>query len=197
MSLQPRRLPEVPADTARAARAAFPRGSLAVRIRDELGEVWSDQRLQGLFGGARQTGDLPGPAEIVLVLAMAENLTDRQAADMVRRAIDWKYALGLALEDPGFDLSVLSEFRARLGAGSMETEALDALLIRLAGPGLVRSGGRQRTTPPMCVAATSASSGRVRGSRCRGRRPGPQGPTRRAPSLRALAPGQAGDALTV
>ena len=41
---------------------------------------------------------------IVLVLAMVENLTDRQAADMVRRAIDWKYALGLELEDPGFRL---------------------------------------------------------------------------------------------
>ena len=194
LSLQPRRLPEVPADT---AGAAFPRGSLAVRIRDELGEVWSDQRFQGLFGVRGKLGISPAQLMIVLVLAMAENLADRQAADMVRRAIDWKYALGLALEDPGFDLSVLSEFRARLGAGSMETEALDALLIRLAGPGLVRSGGRQRTTPPMCVAATSASSGRVRGSRCRGRRPGPQGPTRRAPSLRALAPGQAGDALTV
>ena len=145
MSLQPRRLPEVPADTARAARAAFPRGSLAVRIRDELGEVWSDQRFQGLFGVRGKPGISPAQLMIVLVLAMAENLTDRQAADMVRRAIDWKYALGLALEDPGFDFSVLSEFRARLGAGSMETEALDALLVRLAGLGLVRSGGRQRT----------------------------------------------------
>lgn len=33
MSLQPRRLPEVPAGTARAAVAAFPRGSSAIRIR--------------------------------------------------------------------------------------------------------------------------------------------------------------------
>jgi transposase len=145
MSLQPRRLPEVPADTARAARVAFPRGSLAVRIRDELGEVWSDQRFQGLFGVRGKPGISPAQLMIVLVLAMAENLTDRQAADMVRRAIDWKYALGLPLEDPGFDFTVLSEFRARLVAGSMETEALDVLLVALAGRGLVSSGGRQRT----------------------------------------------------
>ena len=29
----------------------------------------------------------------------------------------WKYALGLELEDAGFDFSVLSEFRSRLVAG--------------------------------------------------------------------------------
>jgi transposase len=145
MSLQPRRLPEVPAGTARAARAAFPRGSLAVRVRDELGEVWSDQRFRGLFGVRGKPGISPAQLMIVLVLAFVENLTDRQAADMARRAIDWKYALGLALEDPGFDFSVLSEFRARLVAGSMQNEALDLLLARLAELGLVRSGGRART----------------------------------------------------
>ena len=43
-----------------------------------------------------------------------ENLSDKQAAEAVRARIDWKYALGLELEDPGFDASVLTNFRARL-----------------------------------------------------------------------------------
>ena len=43
-----------------------------------------------------------------------ENLSDLQAADAVRARIDWKDLLGLELTDPGFDASVLSEFRARL-----------------------------------------------------------------------------------
>ena len=51
-----------------------------------------------------------------------------EAADAVRARIDWKYALGLELTDPGFDFSVLSEFRARLIAGSAEQILLDALL---------------------------------------------------------------------
>lgn len=59
MSLQPRRLLEVPADTARASGATFPRGSLAIRIRDELGEVRSDQRFQGLFGVRGKPGISP------------------------------------------------------------------------------------------------------------------------------------------
>ncbi|HYY81864.1 MAG TPA: transposase [Actinomycetes bacterium] len=36
-----------------------------------------------------------------------EGLTDRQAADAVRGRLDWKYVLGLELDDPGFDASVL------------------------------------------------------------------------------------------
>jgi hypothetical protein len=49
------------------------------------------------------------------VLQFTENLTDRQAAEAVRDWITWKYALGLALDDPGFDATVLSDRKARLG----------------------------------------------------------------------------------
>ena len=51
---------------------------------------------------------------------MAENLTDRQAADAVRDKISWKYALGLDLDDEGFDASVLSEFRTRVVEHGLE-----------------------------------------------------------------------------
>ena len=60
-------------------------------------------------------------------------------------AADWKYCLGLELDDEGFDFSVLSEFRSRLVAGAMETALLEALLARLGELGLVGAGMRQRT----------------------------------------------------
>ncbi len=47
-------------------------------------------------------------------------LSDRQAAEAVRSRIDWKYALSLELSDPGFDFSVLCEFRQRLIDGSSQ-----------------------------------------------------------------------------
>jgi nitroreductase len=82
---------------------------------------------------------------MVTVLQFTENLTDRQAADAVRGRLDWKYCLGLALEDEGFDFSVLSEFRSRLVAGEMEAVLLEALLARLGELGLVGAGMPQRT----------------------------------------------------
>lgn len=82
---------------------------------------------------------------IASVLQFSEKLTDRQAAEAVRDRITWKYALGLELDDPGFNPSVLSEFRARLVDGDLTDLALDALLERLGQVGLVTAGGRGRT----------------------------------------------------
>jgi hypothetical protein len=74
-----------------------------------------------------------------------EGLTDRQAADAVRARLDWKYALGLDLCDPGFDASVLTEFRARLLADGQAERLLTLILDRLRERGLLHGGGRQRT----------------------------------------------------
>jgi hypothetical protein len=84
---------------------------------------------------------------------MAENLTDRQAAEAVREKISWKYALGMTLSDPGFDASVLSEFRARLVAHGLEERVLDTLLTRLGELGLVKAGGKQRTDSTHVISA--------------------------------------------
>ena len=82
---------------------------------------------------------------MVLILQFLENLSDRQAAEAVRARIDWKYALGLELEDPGFDHSVLSEFRDRLLAGGAEELLLERMLAHFRDKGLLKARGRQRT----------------------------------------------------
>jgi transposase len=64
------------------------------------------------------------------VLQFAAGLSDRQAADAVRGRIDWKYALGLELTDPGFNHTVLSECRTRRLVGGAERVLLDTLLTR-------------------------------------------------------------------
>src|SRR5260370_6032311 len=58
-----------------------------------------------------------------------------------------------ALEDEGFDFSVLSEFRDRLVAAGLEREILDRLLGRLKELGLLGAGGRQRTDSTHVLAA--------------------------------------------
>jgi transposase len=143
--MQPQPWPEVPADTARVARSAFRKGALAIRARDELGSWYDDAAFAGAYGVRGRPGISPAQLAMVTVLQFTENLTDRQAADAVRGRLDWKYCLGLSLEDEGFDFSVLSEFRTRVVAGSLELVLLDLLLDRLRGLGLVKAGGRQRT----------------------------------------------------
>lgn len=145
MSMESLPLPQVPALTARVAKAAFPKGNLAMRIRDVLGEVYADTRFASAFAVSGRVGVSPGQLMMVMVLQYTENLTDRQAADAARDRMSWKYALGLALDDPGFDASVLCEFRTRLVAHDATGLALDLLLEKLTGAGLVKPGGRART----------------------------------------------------
>src|SRR5260370_22606168 len=145
MSMEPRPWPEVPVLTAQVARAAFAGGSLAMRIRDELGAWCEDEAFSAVYGARGAPGLSPAQLAVVTALQFAENLTDQQAADAVRGRIDWKYCLGLELTDPGFDFSVLSEFRGRLVAGGREKLLLALLLRRLGEAGLVGPGMRQRT----------------------------------------------------
>ncbi|MBI1293667.1 hypothetical protein GC175_01760 [bacterium] len=73
---------------------------------------YTNEQFCDLFPGRSQPAE--SPARPVPVFQFVEGLTDRQAADAVRGRIDWEYGLGLNLSDPGFDYSILSEFRARL-----------------------------------------------------------------------------------
>ncbi len=57
------------------------------------------------------------------------------------------------MTDPGFDASVLSEFRSRVVAGRAEQHLLDALLERLQAAGLLKARGRQRTDSTHVLAA--------------------------------------------
>ena len=153
MSVQPSPQPEVPDRTVIVARAAFPKGSLAIRVRDELPGLFADEDFASAFGARGRPGISPGQLALVTVLQFAENLTDRQAADAVRGRIDWKYCLGMELDDPGFDFTVLSGFRARLIEHGLEERVLDILLERLSQSGLLRAGGRQRTDSTHVLAA--------------------------------------------
>jgi transposase len=145
MSLRPNEFTEIPAETARVSRAAFPKGCLVMRVRDALGVLFTDEQFVELFAVRGRPAWSPARLALVLMLQFLEGLTDRQAADAVRGRLDWKYALGLDLCDPGFDASVLTEFRARLLAEGQTERLLTLMLARLRDGGLLRGGGRQRT----------------------------------------------------
>lgn len=145
MSLQPRPVPPIPEQTARIARAAFPKGNPYIRLRDELGTIFGDDDFLDLYPRRGQPALAPWRLALVTILQFREGLSDRRAVDAVRARIDWKYLLGLELTDPGFDASVLCEFRARLIAGGAGERLLEKLLGRCRELELVKARGRQRT----------------------------------------------------
>lgn len=55
--------------------------------------------------------------------------------------------MGLPLTDPGFDHTVLTEFRKRLLTGGAEDRLLNRILEVLREEGLLKARGRQRTDP--------------------------------------------------
>src|SRR5918912_398947 len=153
MSLRPEPVGEIPAETARVARAAFPKGTVVTRLRDAFDALYEDEDFRSLYPARGQPGLTPWRLSLVTVFQFLEHLSDRQAANAVRARIDWKYALGLELTAPGFHFSVLAEFRARLVAGGAEHRLLDTMLELFKARGLVKARGKQRTDSTHVLAA--------------------------------------------
>jgi transposase len=154
MSLRPQQpIPPVPDDTARVARAAFRRGNACLILRDRLGTLFTDADFADLYPKRGQPDYAPWRLALVTLMQFREGLSDREAADAVRARIDWKYLLALDLSDPGFDRSVLCEFRGRL----LGNAAVDRLLARVLDAaredGLLKARGRQRTDSTHVLAA--------------------------------------------
>src|SRR5262245_34703970 len=135
----------IPEETCQIAHRAFPKGNLVMQIRDQFGMLYHNHKFAHLFAAEGHPALAPARLHLVTVRQYIEGLGDRQAADNVRDRISWKYALGLALDDPGFDFSVLCEFRARLLTDDAEGLLFDSVLDIFRNADLLKARGKQRT----------------------------------------------------
>jgi transposase len=134
--------------------AAFPKGNLYVALRAEFGTLYDDQLLADLYPPqGRPVEVAPWRLALVVVMQYIEGLTDRQAADAVRRCMDWKYALSLELTDPGFDFTLLHDFRQRMLTHEAGQRFLDTLLAACKARGWIKARGTQRTDSTHVLAA--------------------------------------------
>lgn len=154
MSVHTQSINPVPEETDRVARLAFPKGNRYLTMRDEIGTIYTDQDFADLFSTDGQSAVSPWRLALICVLQFMEDLTDRQAAAAVRSRLDWQDALGLELIDPGFDFSVLSEFRTRLMTGKAAQKLLERLLDAFKARGWLKAGGQQRTDSTQILAAS-------------------------------------------
>ena len=83
---------------------------------------------EDLFPSGRGRPSIPADVVAsVMVLQALEGLSDRDAARALRDRSSWKVACGLALDDEGFDFSVLTYWRTRLRRSDHPERIFDAV----------------------------------------------------------------------
>ena len=135
---------EIPATTREQVEPILPADSVCRLLGEKGGEILDEGILAGMYSHTGRGGINPVLLSFVLVLQFLENLPDRQAADMARLRMDWKYALRQELTWIGFDYSSLCNFRKRLYAHGREYALFEQVLRYLAESGYLKSK-RQRT----------------------------------------------------
>src|SRR5260370_4813059 len=152
MSMKPHGLEPIPEETRRLVGRLSPKGTMVTQLRDALGPIYSDESFAHLFPARGRPAEAPWRLALVTVLQAIEGLTDRQAAEYVRTRIDWLYALALPLSDPGFDYSILTDFRQRLLAAQAQDLILEPILQVCRERGWLKAGGKQRSDATAGVA---------------------------------------------
>ena len=76
MSLHAQPLDPIPELTSRIARASFPKGTLAMHLRDARGPIYEDADFADLFPKRGRAAEAPWRLALVSVLQALENLSD-------------------------------------------------------------------------------------------------------------------------
>jgi Transposase domain (DUF772) len=151
-------IPPLPADSAHAAKSVFNIENLYVAIGDQLDSLCADLR----WDDVNAFGDMPAQTSFILamvtVFQFAENVPDSQAADAVRMRMDWKYALHLPMDYPGFPSSELGAFRQGLSGNKAGQRVFQQMLAHLAKLGLLRSRDKRQADVGHVLAAVETLS---------------------------------------
>jgi transposase len=158
MSLKSHGLEPIPEETRRLMHRLCPKGTMVSQLRDALGPIYNDEHFAHLFPPRGRPAEAPWRLALVTVLQAIEGLTDRQAAESVRTRIDWLYALGLPLDEPGFDYSILTDFRQRVLAAGAQDLLLEPILQLSRERGWLKARGKQRTDATAVLARVRALS---------------------------------------
>lgn len=117
-------------------------------VKDRLNGLWGDEDFLDWYPRDGRPGLSPAQLATVCVLQFLLDLSDRQAAEAVRCRIDFKYALAMELDDPGFHHSVLADFRDRLTKAIAQTACLTSHWPGSRMPGWCANAARNAPTPP-------------------------------------------------
>ncbi len=129
-----------------------PPGSMFAFFAEHRGRVFPDEEYADLFA-ARGVGRPSWPATqmaAVLTLQVLHGYSDRETAEAVRFDVRWKAAIGLSLDERGFDPSVLVYWRRRI-AGSDRPHRVNEAVREIAGQTGVLAGRGRRVADSTLV----------------------------------------------
>ena len=131
-------------DAAALCRQLVPEGSVEAFLADHRQDLFPDEMFEDLFASTRGRPSVPADVVAsVMVLQALEGLSDRDAARALRDRISWKVACGLALDDEGFDYSVLTYWRARLRTSERPERIFDAVRSVIDATGILKGKTRR------------------------------------------------------
>jgi IS5 family transposase len=131
-------------DAAALCRQLVPEGSVEAFLADHRHELFPDEMFEDLFPSGRGRPSIPADVVAsVMVLQALEGLSDRDAARALRDRISWKVAGGLALDDEGFDFSVLTYWRTRLRQSERPERIFDAVRSVIDATGVLKAKTRR------------------------------------------------------
>jgi transposase len=119
--------------------ALIPPDSFYARLADVRDVLVDDEVYRPLYkDSAKGRPSLP-PSLVVLTMLLQyhDDCSDRETEARVRFDLRWKHALGLALEDTGFDATVLAVFRRKLLEQDLTRVLFDRLIAAAQEAGLV------------------------------------------------------------
>ncbi len=131
-------------DASALCRQLVPDGSVEAFLADHRHELFPDEMFEDLFASGRGRPSVPADVVAsVMVLQALEGLSDRDAARALRDRISWKVACGLALDDEGFDFTVLTYWRTRLHSSEHPERIFDAVRSVVDATGILKGKSRR------------------------------------------------------
>lgn len=164
MSMRPEKHQRIPVRTVRTARAVYPSGTVAMLITERLDVLSEDEEFAGLYpADGRLTGAAGAGAGAAARGEPVRPGCGRRGADQDRLEVH----VGPGLGDPGFDYTVLCEFRAWPAENGAADQLLEAMLQRVTEAGLLKAGADNVRAPPMhCPRCASSAARSWSGRRC-------------------------------
>jgi len=131
-------------DASALCRQLVPQGSVEAFLADHRHELFPDEMFEDLFLSKRGRPSIPADTVAsVMVLQALEGLSDRDAARALTDRISWKVACGLALDEEGFDYSVLTYWRTRLRNSGRPERIFEAVRSVIEATGVLKGKTRR------------------------------------------------------